>query len=987
VEQPPNAGENAGSEARRDSSNITIALLLGYVSSQGGDEAVAAVLDLAGEKRPLAELNDETRWSTQEQKIALLEAAAAVLDDPEVGRHVGETVLQQRAGFALRLVLRTVGSPRALCRSIAKASAKFSTNYVCEALSVSRNGAVVSSRILEGYEPSRLDCDYTWGLLSQIPALFGLPPAAVSHHQCQVDGAEACIYQLHWRARYRMPWRKRAARVDYLTDQLHTLTEHYEALQSTLVDLVSPADVDTVLARIAARAASAVRAQKFVLAVSSDDQLAVHHDGMTDQEALALAKDILVPDPDDRGGSRLIVDVASARQTYGRLAAVYGAEHSFFPEEHRLLATYARQAAVALDAATALEEARVRGETANTLLDLARSLARATTTGEVAQRLAEAVPAVVGSQRASVLLWDPARQELAVHGRGGDAMSRPGQTIIRISDTPELGALLTSLEPRHLRRDSVADPFIGQMLANADLEEVLVVPIVINGDLFGAVSASRESGAPALPERAQLEERMSGMADQAALAFEKVRLLEQERAAVSRLQRDEEHIKFLAYHDALTGLPNGRMFGELLEAALAGAASGGQAVAVLFFDLDRFKNVNDSLGHVQGDELLRLAAARLAGAVRAGDTLARLGGDEFTVLVTGIASTDEPARAADRMLRSLHDPFTLDGQEVYVSASVGVAVYPEDGSSVEALMKNADTAMYRAKAGGRNGQVRYAPSMNSRARHLLALESDLHCALEREQLTVYFQPAVDALTGRTTAAEALVRWCHPERGVVSPADFVPLAEESGLILAIDEWVLGQACAQARRWEREGLGPLTVSVNLSAHQFDRIALADVIRAALDQSGLSPTCLELELTESAAMRDPERVGELLRQLHELGVGLAVDDFGTGYSILGHLSRFPISRLKIDRSFVAGLPSGRHDRAIVASTIDMAHRMGVQVTAEGVERRQQADFLTNAGCDLLQGYLFAKPMPADVLTDLLRQQAQGAAAQPKTRAAKVV
>jgi diguanylate cyclase (GGDEF)-like protein len=750
------------------------------------------------------------------------------------------------------------------------------------------------------------------------------------------------------------------------------LTEHHEALQSTIVDLVSPADVDTVLARITQRAASAVRAQKFLLAISGEDgRLAVHHEGMTADEALALANDISGHSADDRGGSRLIVEVASSRRSYGRLAAIYGSDHGFFPEEQKLLATYARQAAVALDAATALEEARLRGETATTLLDLARALAKTATSDEVAQCLAAAVPTVVGCQRASVLIWDRAREQLVVRGRGGDVPEAAIGTVLKLSDLPNIGELLTSLEPQHLHRDRIADPLVSDLLAKANLEEVLTVAIASNGELIGAISASRDDTWPRMRDETVLNERMSGLADQATIAFERVRLLEQERAAVSRLRLDEARIKHLAYHDALTDLPNGRMFGEVLEATLATAGAEQRSLAVLFVDLDRFKNVNDSLGHVHGDELLRLAGARLARTVRGGDTLARLGGDEFTMVVTDVTSPEEPAAVAERMLRSLHDPFVLDGHEVFVSASVGVAVYPGDGTTVEALMKNADTAMYRAKAAGRNGYVRYAPAMNSRALHLLSLESDLHNALARGELVVHYQPAVDAATGRIAAAEALVRWQHPVRGLVPPADFIPLAEDSGLILAIDEWVLREACEQARRWEDEGLPPLSVGVNLSAHQLERADLVGIVGATLRDTSLAPAGLELELTESAAMRQPERIAELLRQLHDLGVGLAVDDFGTGYSILRHLKTFPIDRLKIDLSFVSGLPNDRHDRAIVSSTIDMAHRIGVQVTAEGVERRAQADFLTSAGCDLLQGFLYSKALDAGAMTEKLRGQ----------------
>jgi diguanylate cyclase (GGDEF)-like protein len=973
MEEAPAPEEEAGPE-RRDTSNLTLALTIGYVRARLGDEGVTFLLRTADEKRPLADLCDEGRWSTQEQKMGLFEAAARLLDDPDVARRIGETVLEQQTGTAVRLVLRTVGSPAALCRSVAKASAKFSTNYTCEAVSVGRDEAVISNRIHDGYQPHQMDCDYTAGLLSQIPGVFGLPTATVTHEECQVRGAPACVYHLHWRARYRLPWRVSRAHTEHLTEQLRLLSERHEALQSTVVDLISPADVDTVLSRITRRAADAVRAQRFVLALTNDEgEPSVHHDGMSHDEALRLAHEVLAPVPDDHGGSRLIVEVASARHAYGRLAAIYGPGHTFFSEERRLLTTYARQAAVALDAATALEEARQRGETAQTLLDLARALALTTTTDEVAQRLAEAVPTVTGAQQASVLLWEPDHQRLAVRARSdavGDVGSRSISAAVTTGDSPGLAEFLSSLEPQHLHRQTTTDPYLAEWMEVAGVEEALVVPILNDGELVGAISAQRTPGSPPLIDARLLAARLAGLADQASLAFAKVRLLEQERDSVRRLQVEEGRIKHLAYHDALTGLPNGRMFGEALESGLIAAAATKRSLAVLFCDLDRFKNVNDSLGHAQGDQLLRLAAARLSGCTREGDVLARLGGDEFTVLLRHLDDDDEGVAVGERILDGLRKPFVVDGQELFLSVSVGAAFYPEDGADADALLKNADAAMYRAKAAGRDAQVRYVPAMNDRARHLLALEADLHNALARGELQVHYQPELDAKS-RIVAVEALARWPHAELGWIPPGEFIPLAEQSGLILALDEWVLNEACRQAKAWQDLGCPPIRVAVNLSAHQFSRPALPGVVRSALAAAGLSPDLLELELTETAAMGQPDRVASVLQELTKLGVHLAVDDYGTGYSICGHLKDFPIGRLKIDRSFVAGLPLDRYDCAIVSSTISLAHSVGMEVTAEGVETTAQADFLLARECDLLQGFLFAQPMPADQLRRQLEAQ----------------
>ncbi|HET6917345.1 MAG TPA: EAL domain-containing protein [Acidimicrobiales bacterium] len=962
----------------RDSSNLTIALIIGYVREHGGEAAVQRLLDSAGETRTMDELLDERRWSSYGQKIRLFEAAIEVLDNPDTPRLVGAAVLEQQTGTALRLMLRALGSPASVCRAVAKASAKFSTNYTCRAVSVSREGAVISNRLHEGYEPNIVDCQYTIGLLSQIPALFGLEPAAVLHEECQVRGAEACIYALRWRARLRVPWARRRAKLAYLEEELRLLSERHEELQSTIVDLVSPAEVDTVLSRITRRAADAVRAQRFLLALGDETTgITVHHDGLSDDDANRLASEVLVHLPDDCGGSRLIVDVASSRRFYGRLVAFYDFEHVFFPEERRLFASYARQAAVALDAATALDEARRRGETASTLLELSSQLARATSTDEVAQRLARAVPSVIGAERSSILLWDPAHEALRVIARASlNDQPMPVSTgVISVKDTPMLADMFRTRKAQHVHVDT-ADAYLKDHLTAINIEEAIAVPIQSGNEMLGAIAALRGPGSPPLVDEEALAERLAGMADQAALALEKVRLLEQERDAVRQLQRDEQRIKQLAYHDPLTELPNGRHFSEALQSSIAGAEAEGRQVALLFCDLDRFKNVNDSMGHAKGDELLKVAAVRLQHCIRESDTLARLGGDEFTLLLNGIEGPEDAAHVAERVVAAFRDPINLDGQELYLSASVGVALYPDDGRDSQTLLKNADTAMYGAKLAGRNNQLRYAPVMNARSRQLLELEADLHEAVRSGQLVVHYQPQVAAVTGEVLAAEALVRWNHPRRGLLGPVEFIALAEERGLIGAVDSCVLFEAAKQCKRWADAGLPPVRVGVNLSAHQFQGTNIVDLVARVLQETGVDPALIELELTETAAMQEPGRVAEIMTQLRGLGVALALDDFGTGYSSWTHLKHFPVGRLKIDRSFVSGLPDDRYDSAIASATIEMGRLMGLGVTAEGVETCEQAQFLTAHGCDLLQGHLYSKPRPAEEITELLRTAATSGA-----------
>jgi diguanylate cyclase (GGDEF)-like protein len=949
----------------RDSSNLTLALTIGYVRAQGGPDAVDRLLELAGETRPLSVLEDETGWSTQAQKVSLLQAAAAVLDDPLASRRIGETVLAQRTAASLKLLLRTLGTPAALFKSVAKAAAKFSTNYTCEAVSVGRREAVISNRLHEGYDPQALDCAYTAGLLSTIPAVFGLPLATVEHEACQVRGAPACVYHLRWRARSRLPWRRARARHADLAEQLRVVTDRYEALQSTLVDLVSPADVDTVLSRITRRAADAVRAQQFLLALIGDEGApTLHYDGMSAEEAERLAELVLGADRQDLGPSILIADVVSARRSYGRLVALYGQEHTFFPEEERLLATYARQAAVALDAATALAEVRERGETAQGLLDLARSLAAAQTTADVAQHLAEAVPGVIGGHRSGVMVWDPVSRQLVTLGLSRPMAEGSVMGAMTAADSPMISEFVETLTPQRVSLET-ADPYIRKVLLARGLVESIAVPVASEGTLLGAITAVRGAQDPPFVDERLLAARLTGLADHAALAFAKVRLLEQEREAVRNLRREEAWNRHLAYHDSLTGLPNGRSFAAQLEDALVScdAATGG-CVAVLFCDLDRFKNVNDSLGHARGDELLCLAAERLRSNVN-GAVIARLGGDEFAVLVRDDDAAAAGEHAAQRMIDALSEPFKLAGQDVFVSVSVGVAVHPSDGADAATLLMNADAAMYSAKRSGRNAYRRYAAAMNAESKHLLALEADLHAALQHGGLVLYFQPQVDARRGNIVSVEALIRWAHPELGLLVPAQFLPLAEESGLIVALDEWVVRAACAQARAWDDAGVRAVPIAVNLSARQLERAELPHLVATALSDAGVSPSRLEIEVTEGAAMREAAGV---IRRVRSLGVSIALDDFGTGYSLPGYLKQFTVDRVKIDRSFISGLPGDRFDRAIVEGMIGMAHDLDLAVTAEGVETDEQAVFLASRGCDLLQGYLFARPLPAAEMAERL-------------------
>lgn len=428
---------------------------------------------------------------------------------------------------------------------------------------------------------------------------------------------------------------------------------------------------------------------------------------------------------------------------------------------------------------------------------------------------------------------------------------------------------------------------------------------------------------------------------------------------ISERRSAEAQIEYQAYHDALTGLPNRLLFRDRLTIALAHAKRHHESLVVMFLDLDRFKLVNDTLGHSIGDEMLRIIAGRLRSVVREGDTIARMGGDEFTVLLSDLKHTDDAARIARKLLQIVAQPLRVEGHELYVTTSIGIAVHPGDGDTAELLLKNADSAMFRAKDLGRNAYQLCTLAMNTRAAERLSIESALRRAIEREELVLHYQPLIELETRRVAGVEALLRWNRPGHGLVPPATFIGIAEETRMIVPIGEWVLREACQQAVQWRWP-----RIAVNLSPRQFQQSDLCAVVARALEESGLPARSLELEITETTAMLNTARTIATLAELRELGVRIAIDDFGTGHSSLSYLRRFPIDRVKIDREFVAEIGKSRSNRAIVSSVVSMAHGLDLVVTAEGVETEAQASFLLEQKCEEVQGFLFGRPMEASEL-----------------------
>ncbi|BAU27961.1 diguanylate cyclase (GGDEF)-like protein [Aneurinibacillus soli] len=436
----------------------------------------------------------------------------------------------------------------------------------------------------------------------------------------------------------------------------------------------------------------------------------------------------------------------------------------------------------------------------------------------------------------------------------------------------------------------------------------------------------------------------------------------------------EKMVNHLAYHDSLTDLPNRLLFNERIRTALMEYEQQNKNFAVFFFDLDRFKHVNDSLGHSIGDLLLQTVAKRLKECIKEPDIASRLGGDEFTILLVDMESMEDLEKKAQAIVDRLSEPYQLNGHEIYMTISMGISLYPEHGQTYHDLIMNADTALYYTKQTGRNGYTFYNNEMNEKSREKLSLGNDLHKALLHDNFLLYYQPQVDVQSGQIIGAEALIRWKHPEKGFISPAEFIPLAEENGLILQMGEWVLRTACQQNKAWQDAGYEPIRMSVNLSMHQFQQKNFIESILRTLEETGLQANYLELEVTESIAMYDIENVIKKLDILDKAGIHVSVDDFGTGYSSLNYLRRLPVHTLKIDQSFVRDINIDWDDTAIVNSIITLAHTLRMNVVAEGVETQEQFAFLKEHGCDRIQGYLVSPPVPAGQFEQLVKKTVEG-------------
>ncbi len=941
----------------RDTSGAITSTIVSWVTKECGAKAVKQLLKQAGEKRPIQVLADETTWSGHQEVTDLLEAAIKVSGEPEAAYLIGVDMLSEVMGSEVGGLLRSLGSTGAVLRQIAESGAKFTTTLDMRASKVTDSSAVVSVHTINDIPRYLVDCDLTRGMLSIAPVLFGLDPAHIDETKCQAKGDTECLYKITWD-----PSTAAGADSDKSTRQaqaeLADLNKRFRSLQQMATELVSAEDVESLLGLVTRRAGVAVRANKYLLAVHLDGRLRIHSDGFKPAEAQAVAMEVLSNDPDDHDGSRLMVDVTSGSHHYGRLAAIHPEGSRFFPQERDLLSVYAAHAAAVLNTAAALEESRRQNQTSAALLSLARTLAEASSPEIVANKVSWAVSQIVSCLTTCVFLWDKEGRSLVLSsGIGVPARIEKhlSEVGIGVTDTPQLARMLEFHEPILFNYET-ADDYQRSLMKPGE-NCIAIVPIVARGEFYGAISVTMSEPLASVRQDADLLHRLGGVASQAGTALENALLLEQ--------------VRHQALHDPLTGLPNRSLLNDRAGRALVEAVRSRDRVALAFLDLDRFKKVNDTLGHREGDDLLTQVAGRLSDSLRASDTVVRLGGDEFVVLIPHISEAPEAVAVAEKVLVALTPPFQVDSHEIFVTASVGVSVSPKSGGVFETLLKQADMAMYRAKSVG-GGHVQLFEASPSEPRSdVLALEADLHSAIERGEMRVLYQPQIELTTSQIVGVEALVRWFHPRLGLLEPSVFLPLAEGSDVIIDIDLWVLKVALEQAAAWSKVVGHDLRMAVNLANRTAHSTRLEPAVKGCLENTGVPPAALELEITESVIDYGNDVLRQRVGDIRALGVQFAIDDFGTGSSSFGRINGIEVDSLKIDRSLIVDLLVNPQTAPLLSAMLNMGTALGLRVIAEGVEKRKQAVWLRENSCALAQGYLFARPSFPDVIDEMLYQQ----------------
>jgi diguanylate cyclase (GGDEF)-like protein len=928
-------------------------ILLSVLRSKLPAQAVQDVLIRAGETRSLVELDVVSSWSSYGQFRRLLEEAVRTLGAARQNLTSALATITH-ADDDMAQIIQGLGSPREVFISGAGTNPLLPIRRY-EMTEVGEREWTIREWFLEGFEPYDEFCGFVAGQYSQIPMFFGLPAAEVVEQECQCRGDAACLFRIRWGQ-----VDDAVMRADYFEVHSKVLEARLEQLQAMVTDLASNERYEDVLQGIVASSVRAVGAAGVVLALKPriGSSRKVYSEGLSETDGASIAEDLL----EGTGREGVIaVQVESVRRHYGVLA-VDERGGVFTTQTQGTLETYARLAAATLDAADAMEDARHQANTAGALLDLSTSLAEILSTEDMAARVARAVPQVIDCDRVALFLDDGDW----TGGNGGElrlaaAHGYPDAAVALLSTRP-----ITEAQLRTMREDGIEYTLVSDVGTAA----AVAVPISLAGNTIGCIVAGVTENPERLAITSRLSDRLKGLAAQASIAIGNARLVEQ--------------IRFQSVHDALTGLPNRALILDRTEQMLARARRTQVAVAALFIDLDGFKEVNDTLGHGFGDQLLQAVATRLSLTMRESDSIGRLGGDEFIVLVDGTTMDAGPELVAERLLTVLREPFTIEALPngpLTLTASIGIAAGIRP--SPTELLRDADIALYQAKAAGRDCFVVFRPQMHTAVQGRLLLEMDLRDAIAQDQFFLVYQPIFDLASRETNGVEALLRWRHPVRGVVQPDEFIPILEGSGMITEVGRWVLEEACRQGARWHAQGYD-LDVSVNVSARQLETSGLIEEVARALEESGFDAHSLIVEITETAIMKNMDAVVPRLAALKATGVRVAIDDFGTGYSSLAYLQHFPVDTLKIDRSFISTMADSPESGALIHTLVQLGKSLGLQTLAEGIEESAQYSQLEREHCDSGQGYIFARPLEADAVeTFLLARSSRGGSADESTKA----
>jgi diguanylate cyclase (GGDEF)-like protein len=938
----PDSGQYGG----REFAGTYVGLLIAYLRDRAPAGTLDEVLATAGETRTVEQIVDPSAWSSYWELRRLLEATNKVLGLDALEAAGRQAVDVADYPGAAEMIL-SFGSPGVAMAEMGNMSSAFAPVVQMDIIESGPTEWTATMRLKDGYEPFPEFCRFSLAMLPAVPRIFGYRSTFTVDESCQCHGADACVRRIRWDEHDE----KDDGSADQDRYRAQLAEARLEGLQTTLQDLVFGQGIEYVLPRIVAAAARAVQASSYVLAIvdPTTTQRHMYCDGI-DQENAASYID-LVKGQTELGPNVLAVTVSSGQCDYGHLVAIRLPDVVFYPQDISSLEAYSKLAAVALDSASAVDNARRQANTATALLDLSNSLVNMQGVEDLAEQLVRAVPLVVDCDRAVVTLVDETgttAQPAAVFGYSADMEARIRQLTLSV---PELRDRTTDLAFRS-QSSAGYDPTAGLRQETGSLLGASF-PIKMDDQFLGWINADVTERPERLQASADLELRLRGLAGQAAIAITNARLVGE--------------IRHQALHDHLTGLPNRVLVLDRAEQMLARAHRNSTDIALMFVDLDGFKDVNDTLGHQVGDEILRAVATRFRAVVRETDTVGRLGGDEFVVLTDCTALSAGPEMVAERLISSLSLPFHLGGEGTFpisISASIGIAIGRRE--SAQDLLRDADIALYAAKAAGKKCSIVFEPSMGEAIQVHHELETDIRLALSGSQYFLVYQPIFHLETMELLGVEALIRWNHPTKGVVGPDGFIPILEETGLIKQVGAWVLDEACRQCRVWLDRNRA-INISVNISARQLEGRALLGHVTSALRRHSIDPDLLTIEITETVLMRDTAEAIRQLQELKNIGVRIAIDDFGTGHSSLAYLRQFPVDALKIDRAFITDVSQSLEGRALIQTFVQLGKALNIETIAEGIEDNEQLSVIRAEQCDSGQGFLFARPMSAEAIEEL--------------------